>query len=61
VLYLKDEDISLSKEEEVYVKRYGALARALSDSEILRISRGQAARMIGPLGQEADAEDGEAL
>ena len=39
MLYLKDEDISLSKEEEVYVKRYGALARALSDSEILRISR----------------------
>ncbi len=43
------------------MKRYGAVARVLSYSEILRISRGQAAKMICLLGQEADAEDGEAL
>ena len=61
-MYLRDEDISLLREEEAYVKkRYGAVARTLSNSEILRISRGQAARMIGLLEQEADAEGGQAL
>jgi hypothetical protein len=61
-VYLRDEDISLLREEKAYVKkRYGAVARTLSNSEILRISRGQAARMIGLLGQEADAEGGQAL
>ncbi len=47
-VYPKDKDISLLMEEKPYVKKmYGPVARTLSDSEILRISRGQAARMIG--------------